>query len=76
MVCGVLGYETTASALAFTVYCLAANPDKCATLLQARDTEMEAVLLYDRNSGNALLVPQELGCHQTHHVSRHVMICQ
>ena len=69
----VAGYETTASALAFTVYCLAANPDKCAKLLQARDTETEAVLVYDRSSGNALLVPRGLGYH---HVSRHFVIRQ
>ncbi|KAK9828027.1 hypothetical protein WJX81_001818 [Elliptochloris bilobata] len=31
------GYETTASALAFTVYCIAANPDKCEKLLQEVD---------------------------------------
>ena len=34
--CARAGYETTASALAFTVHCLAANPDKCERLLQAR----------------------------------------
>jgi hypothetical protein len=30
------GYETTASALAFTIYCLAANPDKSRALLKVR----------------------------------------
>lgn len=34
--CARAGYETTASALAFTVHCLAANPDKCERLLQVR----------------------------------------
>jgi cytochrome P450 len=29
------GYETTASALAFTIYNLSANPDKAARLMQA-----------------------------------------
>ena len=71
MVCGGLGYETTASALAFTVYCLAANPDKCAKLLQARKNEIEAV--HRMAEVVAMLVPRELGCH---HVSRHLTICQ
>ena len=30
------GYETTASALGFTIYNLAANPDKAAKLMQVR----------------------------------------
>ena len=30
------GYETTASALGFAIYNLAANPDKAAKLMQAR----------------------------------------
>ena len=35
------GYETTRSALAFTTYCLALNPDKQEKLLQEIDQNIE-----------------------------------